>query len=192
MKVLGFILPKIYQYLCPCLHNVVNKWLESGIPDHSIKSRDLFSDLRIAALRESYARAKADLLKAPESIKEAQQMRINQIERVIDNHCERLVMEADGVDPFDIESYEIKLDLLQANEHTLKARSHRTGEQILRMIGRTQSYYMYDSFVYKKAHQMRKLLQQNDEATINDNSQAPLVIEEDPELAAIETIEDKS
>ena len=112
MKVLGFILPKIYQYLCPCLHNVVNKWLESGIPDHSIKSRDLFSDLRIAALRESYSRAKADFSKAPESIKEAQQMRIDQIERVIDNHCERLVMEADGVDPFDIESYEIKLDLL--------------------------------------------------------------------------------
>jgi len=55
-------------------------------------------------------------------------MRIDQIERVIDNHCERLCMETDGCDPFDIQEYDIKLDLLRANEEILRARSKRTGE----------------------------------------------------------------
>ena len=112
MAVMGCVLPWIYQYLCPCIHGCVNRWLANAIPNMSIQSRDLFSDLRIAALRESYTRAKADLAKAPQDIREAQQMRIDQIERVIDNHCERLCMETDGCDPYDIQEYEIKLDLL--------------------------------------------------------------------------------
>jgi len=72
MKVLSCLVPWIYEYLCPCLHNCVNRWLASYPYDMSIKSRDLFSDLRIAALRESYSRAKGDLAKAPQGSKEAQ------------------------------------------------------------------------------------------------------------------------
>ena len=109
-------------------------------------------------------------------------MRIDQIERVIDNHCERLCMETDGCDPFDIQEYDIKLDLLRANEEILRARSKRTGEQILRMIGRTQSYYMFDSFVYKKAKQMKQLLRNDDNITVNENSQAPLIIEDEAQI----------
>lgn len=55
-------------------------------------------------------------------------MRLDQLERVIDNHCERLIQERGGIDPFDIDEYPIKLDLLQANEDTLRNRGRRTGE----------------------------------------------------------------
>jgi hypothetical protein len=79
MKVLAIVLPRVYKYCCKCVHGRVEKWLEKygQKEDLSIKSRDIFSDLRIDALHESYLRAKMDIKEAPESIKEAIQMRID-------------------------------------------------------------------------------------------------------------------
>ena len=50
----------------------------------------------------------------------------------------------------------LKMKILIANDGALSARANRTKESITRMKGVTQSYNMYDTFLYKKASKMRE------------------------------------
>ena len=43
------------------------------------------------------------------------------------------------------------------------------------MIGQTQSYYMYDSYVYKKAFKMKEIIKIEGHGIISDSSIGPLI-----------------
>ena len=77
----------------------------------------------------------------------------------IDLICQEMDQNASGgysPDQYKELSYENKLKLLIANEPILLERQKNTGENILRMKGITQSYYMYDSITFKKASAIKK------------------------------------
>lgn len=83
--------------------------------------------------------------------------RMRWIETVIDRHVEQLITEASSKPKFDKRyydkirdrSYDGKLQALMLSENDLMQRSERLQQMVLRMKGITQSYYLYDSAMYK-------------------------------------------
>ena len=122
------------------------------------------ADLRITSLSDLYKRAKLELeevkswQETPQGLSKEQVIRIKQqmqnrkeqIERICDAHLRELLrITRQEPTRFNNMDYKKKFLVLAANEQMLIRSYRRQNKLSLRMKGITQSYYQYDSELYK-------------------------------------------